>query len=487
MMNNSMLLWLNLGGLFGVLSLWWSNNKLVAHSLSIAVIMYINSLMLLLPYRGLIEELSLQLRELPNTIYLKYSLIYATGIDGFSVIMIVLSTFLFIICVLSAETIYYRKKLFFIMLFLTELALINLFAVSDLFFFYILFEGVLIPMFLIIGIWGSRTEKISAAYQFFLYTLMGSLFMLVAIIIIFLLIGTTNAWEIKGYQFPSLMEKLFWISFFLSFAIKIPMYPFHLWLPKAHVEAPTAGSVLLAGILLKLGGYGFIRFSLFLFPSSTIFFRPFVILLAFIAIIYSSFTILRQIDLKRIVAYSSIAHMNIFILGCFSGNIIALQGAILLMLAHGLVSGGLFLCVGYLYDRYKSRNLLYYRELKILMPFFGLFFFLLILSNLGFPPTLNFISECLIISGFMQSHQSLAFLIGVAIFFAGVSGFLTYSRIFFGNFSVTKGYADYYYYYDLTRREVLSMIPLIGLTFMGGLFPGVLLKLTNVSLSAWGI
>lgn len=452
-----------------------STKKLFEYSLLYGFIVFVSSIGLMIKDNQIIPSISVRLSSA------------SVGIDGLSMIMIILTTLLMIVCIITGEKIRYRRKLFYVLLFITEIAVINLFVANDLFYFYIMFEAVLIPMFIIIGVWGSRTEKISAGYQFYIYTLLGSLFMLLSIISIFLLIGTTNVWEVKGYQFNPLIEKIFWISFFLSFAIKIPMYPFHLWLPKAHVEAPTAGSVLLAGILLKLGGYGFIRFSLFLFPTATIYYRPFIVLLAFIGIIYSSFTILRQIDLKRIVAYSSIAHMNIVILGCFSGNIIALQGAISLMIAHGLVSGGLFLCVGYLYDRYKSRNILYFRDMKNIMPLFGSVFFILMLANIGFPPTLNFLSEFLIVSGFFEAQQSLVFLIGVALFFAAVSGFLTYTRIFFGNFTITKGYTHILNYYDLTRREFFSMIPLVFLTFYFGLFPNILINLSNVSLSCWGI
>jgi len=299
---------------------------------------------------------------------------YTIGIDGVSLLFIILSTFLIVICVLSANTIQYRQKLFFILLFLTEFALVNVFAVTEILSFYIFFESVLIPMFLIIGIYGSRQEKISAAYHFFLYTLIGSLFMLLSILLIFQYLGTTNINLIKAYEIAPKIELLFWLSFFASFAIKIPMFPFHLWLPKAHLEAPTAGSILLAGILLKLGSYGFLRFSLFLFPTATEICRPFIIILALLGIIYSSFTILRQIDMKRIVAYSSVSHMSFVILGCFAGTSISLNGGFLLMIAHGLVSGGLFLAVGYLYDRYKSRNLLYYRGLVDIMPLYTLYF-----------------------------------------------------------------------------------------------------------------
>jgi len=342
-------------------------------------------------------------------------------------------------------------------------------------------------MFLIIGIYGSRQEKISAAYQFFLYTLLGSLFMLISILFILILIGSTNIWIIKTYEYSTILERIFWLAFFASFAIKIPMFPFHLWLPKAHVEAPTAGSVLLAGTLLKLGSYGFLRFSLFLFPSATEYFRPGVIVLALIGIIYSSFTILRQIDLKRIIAYSSVSHMSFVIIGCFGGTNISLNGAILLMLAHGLVSGGLFLCVGYLYDRYKSRNLYYYRGLVNIMPIYTIIFFILILANLGFPPTLNFVSEFLILIGIMEYNIFSACLSGIGIFFAGISGFWIFTRIFFGNFASANGKYHIKYFYDLTLREFLSLIPLVILTIYIGIIPNIFTNFILFETNFWAI
>ncbi len=425
-----------------------------------------------------------------NQIYLKnffnFGFNFTIANDGLSLLFIILSTFLIVICVLTSPAIKYRKRLFFILLFLTELALVNVFVVTEVITFYIFFEAVLIPMFLIIGIFGSRIEKISAAYHFFLYTLLGSLFMLLAILMISQYIGSTNINIIKSYEISKELEILFWLAFFASFSVKIPLFPFHLWLPKAHVEANSAGSVLLAGILLKLGSYGFLRFSLFLFPTGTEYLRPMIILLSLLGIIYSSFTILRQIDLKRIIAYSSVSHMSFVILGTFGGTIISLNGAILLMLAHGLVSGGLFLAVGFLYDRYKSRNLLYYRGLANLMPLYAIIFLLLILANIGFPPTLNFISEFLIISGVMEMNLFSAFTSGIGILFAGISGFWIFTRIFFGNFVITEGYIYINHFYDITRREFYALFPLLLLTILVGFSPNIFLNFFYFPISSWG-
>jgi len=479
-----MFLILNLLLIISLLVLIISNTNIYNKALTCSFIIFITSIILVITLPSYISFSTVT--TLDDIYNISFSLDIIQNIDGLSIVFIILSTFLNITCVLSANTIKYRKKLYFILLFLTQLILINLFAVNNVFSFYILFEIILVPIFLIIGIWGSRQEKITASLQFFIYTLFGSLFMLLSLIFIFLTIGTTNIWAIKTYEFPVLTERLIWLTFFLSFSVKIPMFPFHLWLPKAHVEAPTAGSVLLAGILLKLGGYGFIKFCILLFPSSTEFYRPFVLVIALLGIIYSSFTILRQIDLKRIVAYSSVSHMNFVILGCFSGNEIAVNGAILLMIAHGLVSGGLFLMVGYLYDRYKSRNIFYYRGLVSIMPLYTIIFFIFVLANLGFPPTLNFISELLILCGLFETNIFIAFFSGFSILFAGISGFWIYTRCFFGNFAVTQGNVFINYYYDLTRREFLSLLPLLILTFFG-IYPEIFINVYSYSLNFFGV
>ena len=275
---------------------------------------------------------------------------YIIGIDAISLLFIILTTLLFPLCfLLNWESVKYRFKDFAILLFLLEFFLINVFSCLDLFFFYIFFESVLIPMFFIIGIWGSRQRKIHAVYQFFLYTFFGSVFMLISIIIIYLHIGTTAIYFIKNFYFSENRQLIIWLGLFLGFSIKVPMIPFHIWLPEAHVEAPTTGSILLAGILLKLGTYGFIRFLIPLFPYALKFFTPFVFVICLISIIYGSFSTIRQIDLKKIIAYSSIVHMNFCIIGLFTNNIEGIFGSFFLMISHGLVSGALFFCIGILY------------------------------------------------------------------------------------------------------------------------------------------
>lgn len=416
-----------------------------------------------------------------------YFLTYAEGLDGLSLIFIILSTFIFMICVLSSAGIYYKKKLYFFLLFLTEFVLVNLFIVEDLVFFYILFETVLIPVFLIIGIWGTRPEKITAGFQFYIYTLTGSLFMLIAIIQILTEVGTTDWLIVKEYEFPFFIEKLIWISFFLSFAVKIPMYPFHLWLLKAHVEAPTAGSVLLAGILLKLGFYGLLRFSIFLFPAATIFFKPLIILLALIGIIASSFSMFRQDDLKRIVAYSSIGHMNIGILGCFSHNMFGMVGSIILMVGHGLVSAGLFLCIGYLYARYGNRHFQYFRDLMTITPAAGGFFICLFLANIGFPLTVNFVGELLVLGGVLEESLLIALLIVFGLIFTGAFGFTWYTRMYLGQFAITRGISFLKNFFDMTEREALTLYPLIISALYLGISPGFIIKMLENSIASWGI
>ena len=297
------------------------------------------------------------------------------GIDGISLFFIILTTFLVPVCLLiSWSSITHLVKEFLVAFLFLETFMIAVFCMLDLILFYVFFESVLIPMFLIIGVWGSRERKIRAAYQFFLYTLIGSLFMLLAILLIYFQVGTTDLQVLMTTEFSERRQFFLWLAFFLSFAVKVPMIPFHIWLPEAHVEAPTSGSVILAGILLKLGTYGFLRFSIPLFPEATVYFTPLIYTLSVLGIIYASFTTLRQIDLKKIIAYSSVAHMGFVTLGLFSLNTQGIEGAILLMLSHGFVASALFLCIGILYDRTHTRLIRYYGGLVQTMPLFSFFF-----------------------------------------------------------------------------------------------------------------
>ena len=402
-----------------------------------------------------------------------FNIYYSLGIDGISIFFIILTTLLIPFCILiSWNSIKYRVKEFLIMLMLTEFLLINIFSVLDLFFFYIFFESVLIPMFIIIGVWGSRQRKIHAAYQFFFYTLLGSILMLLGIIIIYFHLGTTDIQILLNSEFSNTRQIILWLAFFASFAVKVPMLPFHIWLPEAHVEAPTAGSVILAGILLKLGTYGIIRFMLPMFPFANIYFTPLVFTMCVIGIIYSSFTTIRQIDLKKIIAYSSVAHMNFALLGLFTNNSLGIEGSLYLMLGHGIVSSALFLCIGVLYDRYHTRNILYYGGLVNVMPVFSIFFFIFTLANIGMPGTINFVGEFLVLIGIFNFNTIVAILGGTSMVLGAVYSIWLYNRLIFGKVNLQS----FILFKDLTRREFNLFFPLIFFTFLFGIYPSLILN-----------
>ena len=305
-------------------------------------------------------------------------------VTGF--LSLLLSSLLVFICILSSWfSVKKHLKQYYICFLLMNSFLIVVFSVLDIIVFYIFFESILIPMFLIIGIWGSRTRKLKAAFQFFLYTLLGSLFMLLAIFLVFFETGTTDFQILNNQVFSEEKQMFLWVAFFLSFSVKVPMVPVHIWLPEAHVEAPTAGSVILAGILLKMGTYGLLRYSICLFPSASVYFTPLVYVMSVIAIIYTSLTTLRQVDLKKIIAYSSVAHMAFVTIGIFTFNIWGVEGSMLIMLSHGFVSSALFLCVGILYDRHHTRLIKYYSGLAQVMPVYSFLFVFFSIANLGFP------------------------------------------------------------------------------------------------------
>jgi proton-translocating NADH-quinone oxidoreductase chain M len=358
--------------------------------------------------------------------------------------------------------------------------------VLDLFLFYIFFEGALIPMFIMIGIWGSRQRKVHAAYQFFLYTLTGSVLMLLVIIYIHINLGTTYWGVLINTSFSFEKQMIFWLAIFISLAVKIPMMPVHIWLPEAHVEAPTAGSVLLAGILLKMGGYGFLRFLIPIFPDASHFFSPMVCTLALVGIIYSAFATIRQIDLKKIIAYSSIGHMNFVILGIFSGTIEGIEGSIFLMISHGIVSSGLFMCVGILYDRYKTRTIEYYGGLSTKMPIFSILFFILTLANIGMPGTSSFVGEVLILIGIMQFNSVVAAISFIGMILAAVYSIWLFNRVMFGNVKsqYISSYSDLEWELDPQRgvdRETFMLVPLIFLIIFLGIYPNIILDSVHCS------
>nr|AUT20021.1 NADH dehydrogenase subunit 4 [Oryza coarctata] len=399
------------------------------------------------------------------------------GIDGLSLFFVILTTFLIPICIsVGWSGMRSFGKEYITAFLIREFLMIAVSCMLDPLLFYVLSESVPIPM-IIIGVWGSRQRKIKAAYQFFLYTLLGSVFMLLAILLILLQTGTTDLQILLTTEFSERRQILLWIAFFASFAVKVPMVPVHIWLPEAHVEAPTAGSVILAGILLKLGTYGFLRFSIPMFPEATLCFTPFIYTLSAIAIIYTSLTTLRQIDLKKIIAYSSVAHMNLVTIGMFS-NIQGIGGSILLMLSHGLVSSALFLCVGVLYDRHKTRLVRYYGGLVSTMPNFSTIFFFFTLANMSLPGTSSFIGEFLILVGAFQRNSLVATLAALGMILGAAYSLWLYNRVVSGNLK-----PDFLYKFsDLNGREVSIFLPfLVGVRM--GVHPKVFPDCMHTSVS----
>nr|UQV94739.1 NADH dehydrogenase subunit 4 [Haplopteris ensiformis] len=405
---------------------------------------------------------------------------FIIGIDGISLFLVVLTTFLIPICILVGwSSIEGFKREYIIAFLIGESFMIAVFCMLDILLFYVFFESVLIPMFIIIGVWGSRQRKIRAAYWFFSYTLLGSVFMLLAILLIFFQTGTTDLHILLTTEFSERRQILLWLAFLASFSVKVPMVPVHIWLPEAHVEAPTAGSVILAGILLKLGTYGFLRFSVPMFPGATLYFTPFIYTLSVIAIIYTSLTTIRQIDLKKIIAYSSVAHMNFVTIGMFSLNIKGIEGSILLMLSHGLVFSALLSCVGALYDRYKTRLVRYYGGLASTMPNFSTILLFFTLANISLPGTSSFIGEFLILVGAFERNSLVATLAALGMILGAAYSLWPYNRVVFGN-SKPK---FLHRFSDLNRREVLTSLPSIPGVIWMGVYPEVFLECVHTSVS----
>ncbi len=404
---------------------------------------------------------------------------YKIGVDGISILFILLTTLIILLCIISVnQNIKYRIKEFLISVLLMESLMIGVFCSLDLVIFYLFFEGGLIPMFLIIGIWGGE-RRVYSAFKFFLYTLLGSVLMLIAIISIYWITGTTDFVEIYEQGINVKYQKLLWLAFFSSFAVKTPMWPFHTWLPDAHVEAPTAGSVILAAILLKMAGYGFIRFSLGLFPNASEYFVPFVFLLSLIAIIYTSLVALMQEDMKKLIAYSSVAHMGFVTLGIFTFTRQGIEGSIIQMISHGLVSAALFLCVGVLYDRMHTRLIDKYGGIVSIMPRYAVVFMIFTLGAVGLPGTSGFIGEFLILIGTFQKNFLVAAIASLGIILAAAYMLWLYKRIFFGEIFNS----DLKKMIDLNYSEIFILWTLGLLTVFFGFYPDPLLNTIEISVN----
>ena len=405
---------------------------------------------------------------------------YVMGVDGISVLFIILTTSLMPLCILASwESIKIRVREYMVAFLVLETLMIGVFCAQDLLLFYLFFEAGLIPMFLIIGIWGGA-RRVYASFKFFLYTLLGSVLMLLALIYMYWQVGTTNMTALANFQFSSSEQMWLWLAFFASFAVKMPMWPVHTWLPDAHVEAPTAGSVILAGVLLKMGGYGFLRFSLPMFPLATDMFTELVFVLSVIAIIYTSLVALAQEDMKKLIAYSSVAHMGFVTMGIFAATQQGIQGAIFQMLSHGWISGALFLCVGVIYDRMHTREIAAYGGLANRMPIYAAVFMLFTMANVGLPGTSGFVGEFLTIIGTFQVSTWTALLAATGVILSACYALTLYRKISFGELenealqSIT----------DMNSREIAVIAAPVAATIIFGVWPAPILDLVSASVEA---
>ena len=414
-----------------------------------------------------------------NRLWLEGFINYKVGIDGISILFIVLTTLITPLCIISVnQSINTKLKEFLIAILVMESLMIGVFCSLDLVIFYLFFEGGLIPMFLIIGIWGG-TRRVYSAFKFFLFTLLGSVLMLVAIISIYWITGTTDIVELNNLGVDVKYQNLLWLAFFSSFAVKTPMWPFHTWLPDAHVEAPTAGSVLIAAILLKMAGYGFIRFSIGLFPIASENFVPLIYTLSLIAIVYTSLVALMQEDMKKLIAYSSVAHMGFVTLGIFTMTQQGLEGSIVQMISHGLVSAALFLCVGVVYDRMHSRLIITYGGLVSVMPKYAILFMVFTLAEVGLPGTSGFVGEFLILMGVFQKSFLVAAIASLGVILGAAYMLWLYKRVIFGEL-INK---DLLKMLDLNKSEIFILISLAIPVLFFGFYPEPLLNTIELSIS----
>ncbi len=403
---------------------------------------------------------------------------YQMGVDGISMLFVILTTLLMPICIVASWYVEKRLREYMIAFLVLETLMIGVFTSLDLVLFYLFFEAGLIPMFLIIGVWGGP-RRVYASFKFFLYTLLGSVLMLLAIIAMYWQSGTTDIIQLlsRNPGFPPEMQTWLWLAFFASFAVKMPMWPVHTWLPDAHVEAPTAGSVILAAILLKMGGYGFLRFSLPMFPDASLYFQNFVYALSVIAIIYTSLVALMQEDMKKLIAYSSVAHMGFVTMGIFTMTRQGIDGALFQMISHGLVSGALFLCVGVVYDRMHTREIAAYGGLVNRMPLYAFTFMVFTMANVGLPGTSGFVGEFLTLLGAFNSNTWVAFLATFGVILSAAYALWLYRRVIYG--ALEK--PSLAHIADMTPRELAALAPLVVLTIFFGVYPGPLLDVFGAS------
>ncbi len=409
----------------------------------------------------------------------EFGISYAMGVDGISVLFVLLSTALTPLCILASwESVEKRVREYMVAFLILLTMMVGMFCAMDFLLFYVFFEAVLIPMFLIIGVWGGA-RRVYAAYKFFLYTLLGSVLMLLAIVALWYSAGTTSIPELNEFDIPFAMQVWLFLAFFASFAVKVPMWPVHTWLPDAHVEAPTAGSVILAGVLLKMGAYGFLRFSLPLLPEASAYFAPFIFVLSIVAVVYTSLVALAQQDMKKLIAYSSVAHMGIVTLGIFTLNQQGIEGALFTMLSHGVVSGALFLCVGVLYDRVHSREIARYGGVAKIMPAYALVFMLFTMGSVALPGTAGFPGEFLVIVGAWAVNPWVAFGAALGMILGAAYMLFLYRRVVFGK--ITR--EDLRALLDLSPREYATFAPLILLTLWMGIYPQSFLSFFSATVS----
>jgi len=401
---------------------------------------------------------------------------YHLGVDSLAMALILLTTALMPLCILASRSIDKRVAAYMSLFLLLEATMIGVFSALDLILFYVFFEGGLIPMFIIIGVWGGA-NRVYAAFKFFLYTLLGSILMLVAMVYMAITAGTTSIPALQAFAFAPEMQTWLWLAFFASFAVKLPMWPVHTWLPDAHVEAPTAGSVVLAAILLKMGGYGFLRFSLPMFPDASALFTPMVYALSVVAIVYASLVAFRQTDMKKLIAYSSVAHMGFVTLGIFAGNELGIQGAIFQMISHGVISGALFLCVGVIYDRMHTREIAFYGGLVNRMPVYAFFFLLFTLGNVGLPGISGFVGEITTMTAVFQVNAWVAAGAALGMIFSAVYGLYLYRQVTLGPISNPKlaGIAD------LSAVEWMWFVPLAFAALALGFAPAFVFDFTRTA------